>query len=66
MNKNFIDKLFIDSINIMKTDKWEWPNKWSDDRKEKFLDDSLSYAEKNEFYEQCAIIRDVKEATKNK
>ena len=56
MNKNFIDKLFIDSINIMKTDKWEWPNKWSDDRKEKFLDDSLSYAEKNEFYEQCAII----------
>ena len=66
MDKNFIDKLFIDSINIMKTDKWEWPNKWSTDRKEKFLDDSLIYAENNELYEQCAIIRDVKETNKNK
>ena len=26
----------------------------------KFLNDSLIYAEKNEFYEQCSIIRDVK------
>lgn len=66
MNKNFIDKLFIESINIMKTDKWEWPDKWTDERKEKFLNDSLTYAETNEFYEQCAIIRDVKETTKNK
>jgi protein-arginine kinase activator protein McsA len=44
----------------MKTDEWEWPSAWTVDRRIKFLDESLSYAEKREFYEQCAIIRDVK------
>lgn len=66
MNKNFIDKLFIQSIDVMKTDSWQWPDKWNEERKIKFLDDSLSYAEQNEMYEQCAIIRDVKETFKNK
>lgn len=60
--ENFINQLFIDSVNIMKTDEWEWPNAWTMDRKIKFLDESLSYAEKKEFYEQCAIIRDVKKS----
>jgi protein-arginine kinase activator protein McsA len=45
----------------MKTDEWEWPESWTSPRKLKFLEDSLRYAEKQEFYEQCAIIRDVKE-----
>lgn len=61
MLENFINQLFIDSINIMKTDEWEWPESWNTPRKLKFLEDSLRYAEKQEFYEQCAIIRDVKE-----
>lgn len=60
--ENFINQLFIDSVNIMKTDEWKWPNAWTMDRKIKFLDESLSYAEKREFYEQCAIIRDVKKS----
>jgi protein-arginine kinase activator protein McsA len=60
--ENFINQLFIDSINIMKTDEWEWPSAWTVDRRIKFLDESLSYAEKREFYEQCAIIRDVKKS----
>ena len=58
--ENFITKLFVDSINVMKTDNWEWPDAWGTQRKIKFLDDSLHYAEKQELYEQCAIIRDVK------
>jgi protein-arginine kinase activator protein McsA len=58
--ENFINQLFIDSINIMKTDEWEWPESWNMTRKIKFLDESLQYAEKREFYEQCAILRDVK------
>lgn len=58
--ENFINQLFIDSINIMKTEDWEWPDSWSMARKIKFLDESLQYAEKREFYEQCAILRDVK------
>jgi hypothetical protein len=58
--ENFINQLFIRSINIMATDMWEWPTAWDDTRKLTFLTDSLIYAEKNELYEQCSIIRDVK------
>ena len=61
MNQNFIEHLFIESINIMKTDKWQWPENWSIDRRIKFLDDAMKFAEGKELYEQCAIIRDVKE-----
>ena len=35
---------------------------WDKPRRMRFLDESLRYAEKRELYEQCAIIRDVKEA----
>jgi len=59
MNENFIDKLLISSINHMKTNSWEWPEHWDTDRKLRFLSQCLKYAEDNEFYEQCAIIRDV-------
>jgi protein-arginine kinase activator protein McsA len=58
---NFVEKLFIQSINHMKTDNWEWPVSWDAERKEKFLDESLEYAIELELYEQCAIIRDVQE-----
>ena len=58
---NFVEKLFIQSINHMKTDNWEWPASWDAVRKEKFLDESLEYAIELELYEQCAIIRDVQE-----
>jgi hypothetical protein len=59
MDENFIDKLLIQSINLMKGNNWKWPDAWDIDRKRKFLDQCLAYAERNEFYEQCAIIRDV-------
>ena len=45
----------------MATGKWEWPDQWNDDRKLRFLNDSLNYAKTNEFWEQAAIIRDVTE-----
>jgi protein-arginine kinase activator protein McsA len=57
--KNFTDKIFIGSVNIMKTDEWKWPDKWEHDRKIKFLTDLLNYAKENEFWEQAAVIRDV-------
>jgi hypothetical protein len=59
MDENFIDKLLIQSINLMQGDKWSWPDAWNDERKLRFLNQCLAYAERNEFYEQCAIIRDV-------
>jgi protein-arginine kinase activator protein McsA len=59
--KNFIETLFVKSINIMATGKWEWPDQWDNDRKLRFLNDSLNYAKTNEFWEQAAIIRDVTE-----
>ena len=61
MNQNFIERLFVDSINIMQTDKWEWPDHWDRERRLKFLNESLRFAEDRELFEQCAIIRDVKE-----
>lgn len=57
--KNFTDKIFMGSVDIMKTDEWHWPEKWEYDRKIKFLTDLLNYAKENEFWEQAAIIRDV-------
>jgi hypothetical protein len=59
MIENFINKLLIESINHMKTGDWEWPESWDTERKHRFLNQCLTYAEQNEFYEQCAIIRDV-------
>jgi protein-arginine kinase activator protein McsA len=58
---NYIEQVFKGSIDVMKTDKWKWPGHWNESRKLKFLNDSLSYASENEFWEQAAIIRDVKE-----
>ena len=48
----------------MKTDDWEWPDKWDTEHKLRFLNDSLNYAKQYEFWEQAAIIRDVTEAIK--
>lgn len=63
--ENFIDKLLITSINHMKTNSWEWPIHWDNERKHRFLTQCLDYATKNEFYEQCAIIRDVQKTINN-
>jgi len=63
-SRNFVDELFIRSINHMKTDNWEWPDTWDNDRKLNFLNESLTFAESQEMYEQCSIIRDVKETIK--
>lgn len=62
--KNYINQVFIDSINIMQTETWHWPDRWDESRKLKFLNDSLNYASENEFWEQAAIIRDVTEKVK--
>lgn len=62
MNQNFIEKLFIDSINVMATGEWEWPDRWDKNRRLNFLEEALRYATDRELYEQCAIIRDVKES----
>lgn len=62
--KNFVDHLFVKSIDHMKTSRWEWPVNWDVKRQKQFLDDSLKYAEQKEFYEQCAIIRDVQQKIK--
>ena len=61
MDPNYIKVLFIESINIMKTNTWKWPSTWGKKEKNNFLAESLEYAEHMEFYEQCAIIRDAQE-----
>lgn len=61
---NYIQTLFIRSINVMSHDSWTWPSTWGIEEKNNFLQESLEYAEKLELYEQCAIIRDVQETIK--
>lgn len=58
--ENFIIKLYKESVTAMSGSDWKWPDKWTTERKQKFLDDALSYGESHELYEQCSIIRDVK------
>ena len=59
--ENFINRLFIHSINAMTGSEWKWPEAWNHERKLNFLEDSLKYDETKELYEQCSIIRDVKD-----
>ena len=61
MDPNYIKLLFIEYINIMQTNTWNWPSTWGTKEKNNFLAESLEYAEQMEFYEQCAIIRDTQE-----
>jgi len=56
----YIKTLFVESINVMTGDEWHWPGHWDGARILEFLNNSLEYAIENEFWEQAAIIRDVK------
>jgi len=60
MDENYLDKLLITSINHMKTSTWSWPKTWDNAQKLQFLHMCDAYASEHEYYEQCAIIRDVK------
>jgi hypothetical protein len=62
MDHNFIERLFVESINVMATDKWDWPDHWDTERRVKFINESLRFAEDRELFEQCVILRDVKES----
>ena len=57
--ENFMMKLFVESIDLMGTNDWEWPDSWNTFKKLQFLKQSLNYAEKNELYEQCIIIKKI-------
>jgi hypothetical protein len=61
MDENFIKQLFIRSVNLMKDTEFEWPDHWDTKRKIEFLDSSLEWAVQEELYEQCTVLRDVKE-----
>lgn len=56
---NFIERLFVRSIDQMSTNDWQWPPDWDLLRKKSFLKHCLEYAEQREMYEQCVVIRDV-------
>lgn len=58
-NTNYIELLFKESINVMSGDTWQWPDHWDSNRQLQFLNNSLEYAIKNEYWEQAAIIRDI-------
>ena len=64
--ENFIIQLYKESVNAMAGTEWMWPETWDSDRKINFLQEALSYGEKNELYEQCSIIRDVKNSIQAK
>jgi hypothetical protein len=59
--ENFMMRLFIESINVLDTPDWEWPDAWNTIKKQHFLKQSMNYAEKHELYEQCAIIKKIQD-----
>jgi hypothetical protein len=59
MNQNYIDRLFLTAIHGLCNVSWEWPQGWDTLRKQHFLQNCLKFAEQQEMYEECAIIRDV-------
>ena len=56
---NYVELLFKESINVMAGNDWQWPDRWDSTRRLQFLNNSLEYSIKNEYWEQAAIIRDV-------
>jgi hypothetical protein len=59
--ENFMMRLFIESINVLDTPDWQWPDSWNTYKKLQFLKQSMNYAEKHELYEQCAIIKKIQD-----
>lgn len=59
--ENYIKDIFIETINKIGTPEWNFPHHWDRTRKLAFLENSLSYAIQNEYYEQCGVISDYKE-----
>lgn len=57
--ENFMMKLFVESVNAMDSNDWHWPDSWNSLKKQQFLGQSMIYAEKNELYEQCIIIKKI-------
>lgn len=61
---NFIDQAIKESIDLMSTEEWSWPPLWDSEKRHKFIDQCMAFAEKREYYEQCAVLRDVKKTIK--
>ena len=59
--KNYMNILFEESIKLFIKSGGEFPPTWNKSKKLIFLDESLNYALKNEYYEQCGVIRDYRE-----
>lgn len=60
LKENYIDEVFLSVVNHMTTKKWQWPDHWDIQRKLDFIDQSIKWAEQREYYEQCAILQDVR------
>jgi hypothetical protein len=59
-NGNQFNEVFIQSVNAMRDATWEWPSNWDINIKYAFINSTLNYAIENEYWEQAAILRDVK------
>jgi hypothetical protein len=65
-DENFITEMLVASINLMATNSYSWPTKWTDADKQHFLETCLTYTIEHELYEQSAILRDVEKTIKTK
>lgn len=64
--KNHMNLLFELAMKSFAAGNTEFPPDWSKDKKISFLDESLKYALKHEYYEQCGVIRDYKQQIEEK
>ena len=60
-SKNYMNLIFEESMKLFMKSNIKFPPTWNKSKKLVFLDESLNYALKHEYYEQCGVIRDYRE-----
>lgn len=58
MYVNHLDKFL--KVVFSNTEVWQWPTSWSELDKLKFVDEALEYLEKQEMYEECKKLYELK------
>jgi hypothetical protein len=58
--ENQFNEVFTRAVNAMCDHTWTWPENWDINIKNEFIELTLNYAIENEYWEQAAILRDVK------
>lgn len=60
MYMNHLDKFLKVVLNDTSTTTWQWPPAWQETDKVEFIDEAIEYLEKQEMYEECKKLYELK------